>query len=589
MSTIGSAADSFGAHCLGDGRTRFRLWAPGVDSLQLEFGDGRRLPMQRGEAGWFENCVRCAPGTAYRYRLPDGLAVPDPASRAQLDDVHGFSLVVDPHAYAWRHPHWRGRPWAETVLYELHVGLCGGFSGVTRELPALAAMGITAVELMPIADFPGRRNWGYDGVLPFAPAQAYGTPEELKTLVDTAHGLGLMVFLDVIYNHFGPDGNYLGTYAPDFFREDLPTPWGPAIDFRRPQVRAFFTANARYWLEEYRFDGLRFDAVHEIRDPDWLEQTARALRDALEPDRAVHLVLENFDNGAHLLRVGPGPGYDAQWNDDAHHVLHVLLTGETDGYYAAYAQDPAGQLARCLAEGFAYQGETDPVVGRPRGRPSGALPPQAFVLFLQNHDQVGNRAMGDRLSTLCSPRALLAARTLQLLCPMIPLLFMGEPWDATEPFLFFTDHHGELAAQVREGRRREFEHFPAFGDAQQRARIPDPNAVQTYLDSHCTLAPGDARAIAQAEPLRRLLALRAQHIVPGVDGCRSLGARTLGSRGVLARWRLGNGRELSLASNLGGETLALETPPGTLIHCSDASVGPDAGRLPALCTGAWLT
>src|SRR5215510_2682793 len=467
----------FGATLLAPDRTRFRLWAPAEQEVAVEIEGQSAAPMSRGEAGWFEVEAPCGAGARYRYRLGSGLAVPDPASRCQAEDVHGPSLVVDPRAFRWRHPDWRGRKWQETVLYELHAGALGGFAGVQATLPGLAALGVTAVELMPINDFPGRRNWGYDGVLPFAPDRAYGTPDELKALVDAAHAEGLMIFLDVVYNHFGPDGNYLGLYAPQFFRSDIATPWGAAIDFRRPEVRRFFTENALYWLMEYRFDGLRFDAVHAISEPDWLDEMAATVRRTVERGRHVHLVLENDGNAAGHLRCG----FDAQWNDDAHHVLHTLLTGEADGYYTDYADRPADRLARCLAEGFAYQGEPSSYRnGRPRGSPSADLPPTAFVSFLQNHDQIGNRPFGDRLTQSVDPAALQAAIALQLLCPQIPLVFMGEEGASPAPFLFFTDHHGELAKAVRDGRRREFAEFKGFHDGEQAELIPDPNAPETF-------------------------------------------------------------------------------------------------------------
>src|SRR5579872_6952025 len=281
----------FGATWLGNGRTSFRLWAPAQNKVDLVIDDGPVVAMTRQSEGWFVAEAQCRPGDSYQYRLESGLCVPDPASRAQAADVHDSSLVVDPQSYRWRHPEWSGRPWEEAVIYELHVGLLGGFRGVARELPRLAALGITAIELMPVNDFPGRRNWGYDGVLPYAPDSAYGTPDQLKALVDAAHGHGLMMFLDVVYNHFGPDGNYLHAYAPQFFRDDHKTPWGPAIDFRRPEVRAFFTDNVLYWLMEYRFDGLRFDAVHVIEEQDWVDEMAATVRATIEPGRHVHLVL----------------------------------------------------------------------------------------------------------------------------------------------------------------------------------------------------------------------------------------------------------------------------------------------------------
>ncbi len=436
----------FGAQFQGNGRTCFGLWAPDAREVRVETADGRDWPLEGSDSGWFEATLPCPPGTRYRYRIDGRPGVPDPASQFQPDGVHGHSQVLDHGAYAWRVDEWHGRPWHEAVIYELHVGLFGSYAEVERFLPRLVELGVTAVELMPLGEFPGRRNWGYDGVLPFAPASAYGTPEQLKHLIDSAHGMGLMVFVDVIYNHFGPDGNYLAQYAAAFFRDDRQTPWGQAIDFRRGEVREFFYENALMWLLDYRVDGLRFDAVHAIPDSAFLVEMARRLRGAAGPERHVHLVLENDDNRASLLRQG----YDAQWNDDGHHALHVLLTGENDGYYQDYPE-PLRCLARCLAEGFVYQGEANRH-GRPRGEPSADLAPDAFVLFLQNHDQVGNRAFGERLSVLAEPQTLRLAIALQLLAPMIPLLFMGEECAAREPFLYFTDHQGELADAVREGR-----------------------------------------------------------------------------------------------------------------------------------------
>ncbi len=356
--------------------------------------------MQRSDDGWFETEAECGAGTRYRYILADGMAIPDPASRGQDGDVHGASIVVDPSRYRWRNTQWRGRPWHETVVYELHPGILGGYGGIARELPRLSKLGVTAIELMPIAEFPGARNWGYDGTLPYAPECSYGTPDELRDLIDTAHDHGLMVFLDVVYNHFGPDGNYLPVLAPEMFRNDVATPWGPAIDFRRGEVRRFFTDNALYWLLEYRFDGLRFDAVHAITESDWLDEMAAEVRATVDAGRQVHLVLENDKNeSAHLAR-----DFDAQWNDDGHHVLHVLLTGEREGYYGDYAENPAAALARCLKDGFIYQGEPSRHRGgESRGTPTATLPPTAFVLFLQNHDQIGNRAFGERLTTLADP------------------------------------------------------------------------------------------------------------------------------------------------------------------------------------------
>lgn len=569
----------FGAAVQPDGKVRFRFWAPAQETVALVFEAGPKRPMQRSPDGWFEIVTDCQPGTLYRYQLADGMMVPDPASRFQPHDVHGPSAVIDPAAYAWRHPAWRGRPWPETVLYELHAGAFGGFRGVANELPRLKDLGITAIELMPVNDFPGRHNWGYDGVLPFAPDSAYGTPDDLRALVDAAHGHGLMMFLDVVYNHFGPDGNYLASYAPPFFRADHHTPWGPAIDFRRPEVRAFFTGNVLMWLMEYRFDGLRFDAVHAIDDQSWVDEMAATVRATVEPDRHVHLVLEHHNDASHLAR-----DVDAQWNDDAHNVLHVLLTGEDGGYYADYTDHPADKLARALAEGWVYQGEHSQYLGAPRGTPSGALPPTAHVLFLQNHDQTGNRAFGERLTQLAHPAALEAAIALQLLCPQIPLLFMGEEFASRTPFLFFTDHGPELAEAVRNGRRNEFARFADFADPAKRERIPDPNAPATFQAS--IPLPDPEHAAAREALYRRLIALRKTEIVPHLNNVASLGARAIGPKAVLARWRLGNpGRTYSLAVNLDAAPVPLEPCAGREIFASTVM---QPGTLPGHCTAAYL-
>ena len=549
----------------GPGTMRFRLWAPGREALSLEIEGRGPAAMERGAEGWFAVHAPAGPGTRYRFVLDDGMTAPDPASRAQANGVHGWSVVVDP-MHEWREEHWRGRPWEEAVIQEVHAGLHGGFRGLAGDLERIAAIGVTAIELMPVGAFGGDRGWGYDGVLPFAPHAAYGTPEDLRALVDRAHGLGLMVLLDVVYNHFGPDGNYLGAYAPRFFHADADTPWGGAVAVDEPPVAAFFLENALMWLRDYRFDGLRLDAVHAICNPAFLDRLARDIRAEL-PGRHVHLILENEDNDA--ARLGGGR-YDAQWNDDFHNVMHVLLTGETAAYYADFADRPAERLARCLAEGFVYQGESfGSRDGEPRGSASAHLPPSAFVAFLQNHDQIGNRALGERLTVLAEGERLRAATALLLLSPQIPLLFMGDECGSRSPFLFFTDFHNELADAVREGRRREFAKFEAFRDESMRARIPDPNALATFEASRAQ--PGPDAAEWQAL-YRRLLAIRTERIVPRLKGTRSHGAQAIGAGAVLARWRMGDGALLGMAINLGespvdfprfdGEPLFAQGEPG---------------------------
>lgn len=554
----------FGAEIIASNRAHFRWWAPDLETASLEIEQTDVIPMQPTGAGWFECEAAISAGARYRYRVNADLAVPDPASRLQSNDVHGWSVLLNPRDFIWRQENWRGRAWPEIIIYELHAGCYDGFSGVENKLRELAQLGITAIELMPIADFRGRHNWGYDGVLPFAPATAYGTPQQLKHLIDTAHGLGLCVYLDVVYNHFGPDGNYLHTYASKFFDAQQASPWGPAIDFSQPQVRDFFTQNALYWLLEYRFDGLRIDAAHAISDPGWLDEMATAVRAAVEPDRHVHLMLENEHNRACHLRATAntkyfdghtkyldGQGFNAQWNDDWHNTLHVLLTGEHEGYYANYIEQPAQKLARSLAEGFVYQGEPSPTHNNEsRGTPSGDLPPTAFIHFLQNHDQVGNRAYGERLTLLASPDNLRAAVVLQLLAPTIPLLFMGEEFGSETPFLFFTDFCAELGAAVRAGRRQEFAAFAAFQDAQQRERIPDPNALETFERSIPTSANAEKAQVFR-DFYRHLLQLRRDHIVPRLAVCRSIGAHAIADKAVVARWQFGDGAVLCIAVNFG--------------------------------------
>ena len=536
MTTAGEAR--FGPLVRADGVT-FRLWAPAAKRVDLVC-DGKTSPMRRDDEGWYRLFVPdAAAGTRYTFRIDDEFDVPDPASHFQPDDVHGPSEVIDP-SYRWTAAGWTGRPWETSVFLELHVGTFtpeGTYRAAIDKLDHLVETGITAIELMPLADFPGRWNWGYDGVLAYAPDSRYGRPDDLKALIDAAHQRGLMVFLDVVYNHFGPDGNYLGRYAPAFFT-DAQTPWGSAIDYRVPEVRAFAIDNALHWLRHYRFDGLRLDAVHAIvmpGEPDLLRDLSIAVAAlGAEQGRAIHLVLENDDNRAALLDPAGTPGtYRAQWNDDFHHAWHVLLTGETGGYYRDYAQ-PASAIARALAEGFVYQGQ--PSVhrnGAARGEPSRMLPPAAFVNFLQNHDQIGNRARGERLTVLAAPEELACALAVLLLAPSPPLLFMGEEWGATEPFPFFCDFSGELADAVREGRRRE------FADAYASAKaVPDPLARETVtsatLDWSMLTKPPHRQHLAL---VRDLLAVRHREIVPIIPNLTAGDTRAIIRNAVLdARW-----------------------------------------------------
>ena len=545
--------NAFGASVLAGGGVGFRLWAPAATKVELVLGD-KSYPMTKGGDGWFERTEPGArAGSLYLYRIDGGQLVPDPASRFQPQDVDGPSEVIDPAAFAWRDGDWRGRAWEEAVIYELHVGTFtpqGTFRSVISRLEHLKDLGVTALELMPLADFGGRRNWGYDGVLPFAPDSAYGRPDDLKALVQAAHQAGLMVFLDVVYNHFGPKGNHLGLYAPQFFTDRYRTPWGSAINFDGPGsrwVREFFVQNALYWLDEYRFDGLRFDAVHAIldRSPQHvLDQILLEVREfSSSSKRQVHLVLENDANQTRFL--GPGK-FVAQWNDDSHHGYHVLATGESDGYYAAYSDAPAKHLARCLAEGFAYQGEVSPFTNQERGEPSRHLSPRAFVDFMQNHDQVGNRALGERLVCLSDQSVLKSLIAILLLAPSPPLIFMGEEWGCRQPFLFFCDFDGELGESVRRGRREEFKRFAAFQDPRERERIPDPLAEATFRQCVLRWDGMDREWLAY---YKGLLALRRTEVAARRPGPGAW--RLLAGRAFEVKWPTGGEGALLLIANLG--------------------------------------
>ena len=545
----------FGAHLTHDGAT-FRIWAPGAKRVEVLLGKPYALRAD-GEGCFSGNVAGITAGATYRFRLDEKTEVPDPASAFQPQDVSGPSEVIDHNSYQWRASDWRGRPWEDAVVIETHVGTFteqATYLAMIGKLDHLVTTGFTALELMPLADFPGNHNWGYDGVFWYAPDSAYGRPDDLKTLIDEAHLRGLMVFLDVVYNHFGPEGNLLSQYAPGFFT-DAHTPWGSAIDYRVPQVRAFAIENAVYWLREYRFDGLRLDAVHAIPeqgDVPMLNELSRAVGElATETGRHIHLVLENDDNLASLLDATENPPrgkYRAQWNDDYHHAWHVLISGEKHGYYGDYAGSPLQDIARAMGSGFVYQGEPSAHRdGQPRGEPSGALAPTAFINFLQNHDQIGNRALGDRLESIAEPKAVEAALAITLLAPMVPMLFMGEEWGSKAPFPFFCHFHGELADAVRNGRRKEFAGaYEKYGDD-----VPDPLDHSTVRSAvldwdTCNEQPGKARL----KLVQELLSVRRQQIVPRLAGA-GFGEASAQDNGLLsANWKMGDGTTLHLTANL---------------------------------------
>ncbi len=582
----------FGARLLAQGGAEFRLWAPSAQRVDLVL-NGRPAPLQARAGGWYAGtAAAAAAGDRYAFCIDGDLVVPDPASRYNPDDVHGASQLIDPGAFVWPDDGWCGRPWHEAVVYELHIGCftaAGTFAAAIDHLDDLVALGITAIELMPVADFPGARGWGYDGVLLFAPDASYGTPDDLKRLVAAAHARGLMVLLDVVYNHFGPDGNYLYGYAQTFFDPAVQTPWGAAINFGGDgsrTVRDFFIHNALYWIDEFQFDGLRIDAVHAMHDRTalhFIDELAQAVRAGAGRQRQVHLVLENHANDARRLARSASGGAglaDAQWNDDLHHALHVLATGETDGYYIDYADDPLGHLGRALAEGFAYQGDASVFAqGQLRGTPSAALPPLAFVNSIQTHDQVGNRAFGERMAVLAAAadraaplRALVACL---LLSPAPPMLFMGEEFAASTPFLYFCDFAGDLARAVTEGRRAEFGRFEMFAQAAVRARIPDPNAPSTFERSKLNWHERHADGHAQWWALyRALLALRRRHLMPLLPQARSGSFSRPAPDCLHLQWPLGPQRQWHLRLNLSGAAVpGLPALPGSTVYAS-AAPGP---------------
>ncbi len=549
----------FGPICHATGAT-FRLFAPAAARVDVVVGDGsaeRSTPLGARGGGWFSGTDRAAKaGDRYGFRI-DGAAtiVPDPASRFQPEGVHGRSELFDQTRFGPADDAWRGRPWNEMVFYELHVGTFtpgGTYAGALERLDDLVALGITAIELMPLAQWPGARNWGYDGVLPYAPAERYGRPDDLARFISGAHRRGLAVFLDVVYNHFGPEGNFLHGYAPAFFTDRYQTPWGAAIDYSSDDVRAFFIENARWWLAAYGFDGLRLDATQMIfddRTPRVLEELRAAVAAGAPADRPQYLVVENDHNDASLLHAG----YDAQWNDDFHHAVHVLVSGESGGYYRDYAARPVWLLGRTLTAGYGYQGEPSAFRdGAPRGSRSDDQPLAKFVDFLQNHDQIGNRARGERLTQLAPPAAVKAAVAVLLLAPSPPLLFMGEEWAASTPFLFFCDFEPELAHLVTEGRRREFAGFPEFADPDARETIPDPSAAATF--ERCILQWDEREREPHRSMLayyRELLTLRRTEIAPRIAGLNARDATLteIGNSGFHARWKTADGT-LHLEANL---------------------------------------
>lgn len=511
----------FGARPAASG-AEFRVWAPSACrvSVLVESGPhGGEYSMAAAPDGiFFARVEGVGAGDLYRYRLDDRDPMPDPASRFQPFGVHGPSEVIDPSSYEWHDQGWTGIDSSRAVIYELHIGTFterGTFAAAADHISYLRELGATAIELMPVADFPGERNWGYDGVSLYAPSRAYGRPDDLRRFVDLAHAAGLAVMLDVVYNHFGPDGAYIGAFAPAFFTPRHKTAWGDGVNVDGPDslcVRRFILDNAIHWLTEYHADGFRLDATHALADDSTrhivseIAQTAHAAA-----NRPVMIVAEDHRNDAVMLRDVTDGGWelDGVWADDFHHVVRRMLAGDSESYYADFS-GTTDELARALRQGWLFTGERSRHLGYARGSDPAGLPKRKFVICLQNHDQIGNRALGDRLNHAIDPAAYRAASALLLLAPETPLLFMGQEWGASTPFAYFTDHGQKLGAAIATGRRREFEQFEAFRDPAIRERIPDPQATETF--ESCRLKWDEHEREPHAGLLRlyrRCLALRA--------------------------------------------------------------------------------
>lgn len=547
-----------------NGLVSFRLWAPDQISVHLAIEGREPVPMAGEPEGWFTLAVAAPAGTRYRFLLPDGSAVPDPASRFQPEDVHGPSEIVAPDGFRWTDSQWRGLSWPQAVIYELHIGTFtpeGTFRAAAARLPYLRSLGITVVEVMPVGDFPGRWSWGYDGVLLFAPDSRYGRPDDFKAFVDHAHALGIAVLLDVVYNHFGPEGNYLPALAPALTDRHV-TPWGEAVDYGQREVtsmRDLVLANVRMWIGEFHLDGLRIDAAHEIRDTESdhiLSAIAEAAREAGN-GRKVHLVLESARLEAD--RVSVAGDFDSQWNDDLHHALHAAITGEVDKDYADCAGRP-DVLAAALAEGF-QAGDKER---------EASLPPTAFVSFLQNHDQIGNRALGERIGMLAPPAACRAATAVYLLAPQIPMLFQGEEWAANSPFPFFTGLGPAFVDPVREGRIATF--------AVDGENLLDPFAPATFAAARLDWSEHrQSRHARMLDWYRAILRVRRHDVVPLITGIGRGGDWRVDEGVIRVSWQ-GTKKDLLLTLNLGSQSAPLPAPlKGKLIwqegringdHCS---------------------
>ncbi len=559
-----------GAELRPDGKAIFRVWAPRAKEVAVELsaanGETRLEPLAAEEGGYFSGEVAgLAAGARYKFRTERG-AFPDPASRSQPDGPHGASALVDPKAFRWTDRGWRGRPVRELVIYELHVGTFtreGTWQAAAEQLPALAQMGITMIEVMPIADFPGRFGWGYDGVNLFAPTRLYGTPDDARAFVDRAHALGIAVILDVVYNHIGPDGNYLREFSPHYFSARYGNEWGDALNFdgeHSAGVREFFITNARYWIAEYHLDGLRLDATQQIFDDSpvhVLAEITTAAR-AAAPGREVFIVAENENQQAQLVRSRERKGYglDAIWNDDFHHVAAVAAHGRAEAYYSGY-RGAAQEFISALKHGFLYQGQWYLWQKNRRGHSSLDLQPSNFVTFLQNHDQVANSLQGLRLHQRTSPGRCRALTALLLLSPPTPMLFQGQEFAASAPFLYFADHEPALAKQVAAGRRKFMRQFPSIATPETQKMLPEPDDESTFHRSQLDSAERE-RNVAASRLHTDLLRLRREE--PAIAAPVRFDGAVLAERAFVLRFFAADGADRILVVNLAPDLLLSPAP-----------------------------
>jgi 1,4-alpha-glucan branching enzyme/maltooligosyltrehalose trehalohydrolase len=582
----------FGSTLLLPEDCEFALWAPAAKQVKL-LADGQAYECDSADRGWWRVRVDLPAGTRYQWLIDGDSRVPDPASRRNPQGPHRPSEVVDPRHFHWQ-VSWKGRPWHETVAYQVHIGTFteeGTFAAAIEKLSSLAELGVTAIQLMPVASFGGAFGWGYDNVLLYAPNEVYGTPDDLKAFVDAAHCQGLMVFLDVVYNHLGPDGNFLPRYAPQFESSQHETPWGKAMNFDgdgATEVREFMIQNALYWLEEFQFDGLRLDAVHAMIDdsPTHVVEELTRRAHAAFAERHVHIILENDHNNPERIGL-PTQSAEGQWNGDFHHCLHVLITGETKSYYAEYVDDPVGRLGRVLTLGFSRDGAEEPRADRsPRRDATSTISLLNSVNFLQCHDQIGNRAFGERLCALGAPEALRLASALLLLSPPIPMLFMGEEHASRRPFLYFADAKPEQREAVRVGRRKEFRDAPDADKVQSR-EPPDPCSRDTFLASVIEPAGSlDGEQRTTLEWTKHLLDLRHREVVPHLPRLK-VGvheAKRLGATGLALRWHFDDGRILEAWINLGNVPVPLDCAHQTGL-ASDPLI--EVGEVDKTSLGAW--